>query len=92
MRKKPGDKKCDCCHNRIKNKHVLIERHVRASSQMNKTRANMRHFLTCIKFFHQFEKKSSNSNLPLFIFRMSIIADFLNPYYTHRGNDKRWQK
>ncbi|MBU0247964.1 hypothetical protein KN800_41880, partial [Escherichia coli] len=63
-----------------------------ASSQMNKTRANMRHFLTCIKFFHQFEKKSSNSNLPLSIFRMSIIADFLNPYYTHRGNDKRWQK
>jgi len=52
----------------------------------------MRHFLTCIKFFHQFEKKSSNSNLPLSIFRMSIIADFLNPYYTHRGNDKRWQK
>ena len=55
---------------------MLIERHVRASSQMNKTRANMRHFLTCIKFFHQFEKKSSNSNLPLSIFRMSIIADF----------------
>ncbi|ASQ55795.1 hypothetical protein D5F24_21090 [Shigella flexneri] len=71
---------------------MLIEKHVRASSHMNKTRANMRHFLTCIKFFHQFEKKSSNSNLPLSIFRMSIIADFLNPYYTHRGNDKRWQK
>ena len=51
-----------------------------SSSQMNKTRANMRHF-DVHQVFHQLEK-NIKQQLALSIFRMSIIADFLNPYYT----------
>lgn len=90
VRKKSGDKKCDCCYNCIKNKYVLIERYVWVFSQMNKMCVNMCYFLMCIKFFYQFEKKLLNSNLFLFIFRMSIIVDFFNLYYIYRGNDKSW--